>query len=157
MPRIPLRRSKLSLTINFICAMAFVLQGYDLTIVNGLLELNTWESQFPTIKTTANKSEKTLILQGTTAALFEVRCAVRALSCFFTGDWLGAAGLSLLPPALSSLALFCRRLPLAWASLSPAESSLVLGLEPLRRPYQCGWPRLLRLTIAESLLCCKGY
>lgn len=89
MPQLPLRGSKLSLTVSFIGAMAFVLQGYDQAVVNGLLELGTWESQFPSINTTANKSNKASVLQGTAVALYEVGCAVGALSCFFLGDLLG--------------------------------------------------------------------
>lgn len=89
MPALHLRGTKLSLAVGIIGATAFILQGYDQAVVNGLLTLSSWEKQFPAIDTTTDTSNHASLLQGTTVALYEVGCAFGALSCFFLGDYLG--------------------------------------------------------------------
>lgn len=70
-------------------ALAFLLQGYDQAVVNGLLSLSTWDEQFPAIDTKTHPGSHASLLQGTAVALYEVGCAFGAVSCFFLGDLLG--------------------------------------------------------------------
>jgi MFS family permease len=89
MPSISLQGSSLSLLVGAVGAMAFLLQGYDQAVINGLLSLKTWEHTFPEIDTSDNKSHERAVIQGTSVAIYEVGCALGALSCFFIGDLLG--------------------------------------------------------------------
>lgn len=89
MPELSLQGPRLGLLVGFVGAMAFLLQGYDQAVVNGLLTLPTWEHTFPLIDTQNNKSENRAILEGTSVAIYEVGCAFGALSCFIIGDILG--------------------------------------------------------------------
>lgn len=82
-------KSGLSLVVGAIGATAFLLQGYDQGVMNGLLTLPTFERQFPAINTSADHSQSRSILQGTVVAIYEVGCAIGALSCFVIGDILG--------------------------------------------------------------------
>lgn len=52
------RRLRLFLAITG--AIAFILQGYDQALMNGLLTLPTFEQTFPAINTSADKNNSTL-------------------------------------------------------------------------------------------------
>lgn len=58
-------------------------------MINGLLTLPTWESTFPSINTQKNKNPHVAVIEGTAVAIYEVGCAIGALSCFVIGDILG--------------------------------------------------------------------
>lgn len=71
-------------------AVAWILQGYDQALMNGLLTLPSFESTFQAINTSTpalNKAHSTL--QGTTVALYEVGAAIGAMSCFVLGERFG--------------------------------------------------------------------
>ncbi|KXT02087.1 hypothetical protein AC578_6693 [Pseudocercospora eumusae] len=71
-------------------AAAWVLQGYDQALMNGLLTLPQFERQFPAISTATPELEaEHSTLQGTAVALYEVGAAFGALSCFFLGERYG--------------------------------------------------------------------
>ncbi|KAJ5023037.1 putative sugar transporter [Bipolaris maydis] len=89
MAGIKLQGPRLHLLVAAVGALAFLLQGYDQAVINGLLSLRTWEKTFPQINTTNNKSIERSLVQGTAVAIYEVGCALGALSCFFIGDILG--------------------------------------------------------------------
>ncbi|KAL3602998.1 hypothetical protein FPOAC2_07315 [Fusarium poae] len=76
-----LRGKSLSIVLSIVAAMAFALQGYDQAVMNGLLTLDTFDRQFPRMK---NPN-----IEGTAVAIYEVGCAIGALSCAFIGDILG--------------------------------------------------------------------
>ena len=106
-----LRGKALEILIALVGATAFLLQGYDQAVANGLLTLDTFITTFPqtdTINTTgAQKSHNANIkgqsplqkqnqcpacadsFAGVTVAIYEVGCALGALSCAITGDILG--------------------------------------------------------------------
>lgn len=89
MPSINIQGPKLHLLVAAVGALAFLLQGYDQAVINGLLGLSTWEKTFPQIDTSDNKSNERSLVQGTAVAIYEVGCAIGALSCFIIGDILG--------------------------------------------------------------------
>lgn len=71
-------------------AVAWILQGYDQALMNGLLTLPSFEATFQAINTSTpalNKAHSTL--QGTTVALYEVGAAAGAMSCFVLGERFG--------------------------------------------------------------------
>lgn len=104
-----LQGTTLNVFMGIIGAMAFALQGYDQSVMNGLLTLDSFIKTFPAIDVInadeAQKSHRSLIQGkfevetvrcvqltmyiGTVVALYEVGCAVGALSCAFVGDTLG--------------------------------------------------------------------
>lgn len=86
---IKLQGPRLHLLVAAVGALAFLLQGYDQAVINGLLSLSTWERTFPQINTSDNKSHERSLIQGTAVAIYEVGCAIGALSCFIIGDILG--------------------------------------------------------------------
>jgi MFS family permease len=86
---IKLQGARLHLLVAAVGALAFLLQGYDQAVINGLLSLPTWEKTFPQINTSDNKSHERSLIQGTAVAIYEVGCAIGALSCFSIGDILG--------------------------------------------------------------------
>ncbi|KXL46638.1 hypothetical protein M433DRAFT_65491 [Acidomyces richmondensis BFW] len=73
-----LRGKRLQLTLAITGAIAWVLQGYDQAVMNGLLTLPSFIATFPQINT-----------QGTAVALYEVGAAFGALTCFKIGDRFG--------------------------------------------------------------------
>lgn len=89
MAGIKLQGPRLHLLVAAVGALAFLLQGYDQAVINGLLSLSTWEKTFPQIDTSDNKSHERSLIQGTAVAIYEVGCAIGALSCFIIGDILG--------------------------------------------------------------------
>ncbi|KAH0043233.1 hypothetical protein KCU78_g623, partial [Aureobasidium melanogenum] len=89
MPSINIQGPRLHLLVAAVGALAFLLQGYDQAVINGLLDLSTWEKTFPQIDTSDNKSNERSLVQGTAVAIYEVGCAIGALSCFIIGDILG--------------------------------------------------------------------
>ncbi|RJE20708.1 Sugar and other transporter [Aspergillus sclerotialis] len=80
-PYFGLRGSSLTIAISIIAATGFGLQGYDQTVANGLLTLPTFLHTFPETKDST--------IQGTTVAIYEVGCAIGALTCAFVGDIFG--------------------------------------------------------------------
>ncbi|OBT72738.1 hypothetical protein VF21_09004 [Pseudogymnoascus sp. 05NY08] len=76
-----LRGSVLRIVMSLVAATAFALQGYDQAVMNGLLSLPTFLYVFPQMKDSN--------IEGTTVAIYEVGCAIGALSCAFIGDYLG--------------------------------------------------------------------
>ncbi|CAK3903564.1 Sugar transporter STL1 [Lecanosticta acicola] len=85
-----MRGRRLRLALAFTGAAAWVLQGYDQALMNGLLTMPTFERAFPSIDTsTAAQENQNSTLQGTTVALYEVGAAFGALSCYFIGERFG--------------------------------------------------------------------
>lgn len=101
-----LRGKRLQLALAGTAAIAWVLQGYDQAVMNGiisdelpllaiqllmlvpgLLTLPSLYKQFPSIDTIHNAGNSTL--QGTTVALYEVGAAIGAVSCYWIGDIYG--------------------------------------------------------------------
>lgn len=84
------RGARLRYALAFTGAAAWILQGYDQGVMNGLLTLPTFYNQFPSINTsTPELDSKNATLQGTAVALYEVGAAFGALACFFLGDRFG--------------------------------------------------------------------
>lgn len=81
-PYFGLRGKALTITVSIVAATAFLLQGYDQAVMNGLLTLHTFNEVFPEMKENAN-------IEGTAVAIYEVGCAIGALSCAFLGNILG--------------------------------------------------------------------
>ncbi|GAB7332817.1 hypothetical protein MBLNU13_g04542t2 [Cladosporium sp. NU13] len=81
---------RLQLALAITGAVAWILQGYDQALMNGLLTLPSFNKTFPSIdtSTTALKAKHST-LEGTAVALYEVGAAFGALSCFFLGDYFG--------------------------------------------------------------------
>ncbi|KAM5519537.1 hypothetical protein FOXYSP1_17961 [Fusarium oxysporum f. sp. phaseoli] len=89
-----LRGKPLSTLLSIVAATAFALQGYDQAVMNGLLTLDTFKHQFPQIKNSNIEASMdadwpSCFLSGTAVAIYEVGCAIGALSCAFLGDILG--------------------------------------------------------------------
>jgi MFS family permease len=102
----PLVGKRLQLALAVTGAVAWILQGYDQALMNGLLTLPSFTATFPAINTSTHElkaKHSTLegrphmisvvcyanILTGTAVALYEVGAAIGALSCFFLGDYYG--------------------------------------------------------------------
>lgn len=93
-----LRGKPLGVMVSLVAATAFMLQGYDQAVMNGLVTLPTFLSVFPemtnpniegNIDTLCHYLERCSLLSGTTVAIYEIGCAIGALSCAFIGDVLG--------------------------------------------------------------------
>ncbi|KAK0391277.1 hypothetical protein NLU13_0778 [Sarocladium strictum] len=81
-PYFGLRGKSLTITLSIVAATAFLLQGYDQAVMNGLLTLDTFTHRFPLMS-------KNPDIQGTVVAIYEVGCAFGALACAFFGNILG--------------------------------------------------------------------
>lgn len=121
-------RSGLSLVVGAIGATAFLLQGYDQGVMNGLLTLPTFERQFPSINTSVDHSESRSILQGTVVAIYEVGCAVGALSCFIVGDILGRRKTIFLAACIVVIGTILQATPFGIAQLIVARIITGLGV-----------------------------
>lgn len=53
-PYFGLRGKSLTITLSIVAATAFLLQGYDQAVMNGLLTLDTFTARFPEMKKDAN-------------------------------------------------------------------------------------------------------
>ena len=87
-----LRGRSLTRSLGLLGAVAFILQGYDQGLMNGLITLPTFYNQFPetnSITTTGSVKSRASTIQGTTVAIYEVGAALGAGSCYFLGDLLG--------------------------------------------------------------------
>jgi hypothetical protein len=93
-----LRGRPLGVLVSLVSATAFMLQGYDQAVMNGLVTLPTFITVFPEMKnsniegniqTLCYYLETCSLLLGTTVAIYEIGCAIGALSCAFIGDVLG--------------------------------------------------------------------
>lgn len=65
-----LRGRPLSFVIGVVCALGFMLQGYDQAVANGLLTLDTFVSTFPeidTLHTSGAQKHHNSTIQGTCA------------------------------------------------------------------------------------------
>lgn len=120
--------SSLGLVVGAIGATAFLLQGYDQGVMNGLLTLPTFERQFPQINTSADDSENRSILQGTVVAIYEVGCAIGALSCFIIGDILGRRKTIFLAATIVIIGTILQATPFSLAQLIVARVITGLGV-----------------------------
>ena len=87
-----IRGKRLSRLVAIIGAFAFCLQGYDQAVANGLLTLPSFIKLFPqidTVTTSGTTKSHNATIQGTTVAIYEIGCALGALSCMELGDRLG--------------------------------------------------------------------
>ncbi|KFY39925.1 hypothetical protein V494_03759 [Pseudogymnoascus sp. VKM F-4513 (FW-928)] len=78
--------------IAIIGAVAFLLQGYNQSMMNGLLTLDGFIEVLPqidTLNTTGAEQAHNATLQGLVVSIYEIGCAFGALSCLFIGDRLG--------------------------------------------------------------------
>lgn len=78
--------------LALLAAIAFFLQGYDQAVFNGVVSLSSFVAQFPridTLNTHGAQQRDNARIQGTVVAVYEVGCALGALSCYFLGDRLG--------------------------------------------------------------------
>lgn len=121
-------RSGVGIFVGVIGATAFLLQGYDQGVMNGLLTLPTFEHQFPSINTSVNKSEDRSVLQGTTVAIYEVGCAIGALSCFIIGDILGRRRTIFLAACIIIIGTILQATPFSLAQLIVARIITGLGV-----------------------------
>ncbi|KIW16519.1 hypothetical protein PV08_06574 [Exophiala spinifera] len=128
MPSIRLEGHALGLLVSCVGAVAFLLQGYDQAVVNGLLTLPTWEMRFPSINTSADKSQSRSVLQGTIVALYEVGCSVGALSCCFLGDFLGRRKTIFLAACIIIIGVIIQATPFSLGQLIPARIITGLGV-----------------------------
>ncbi|OQE32016.1 hypothetical protein PENSTE_c001G04509 [Penicillium steckii] len=70
--------------ITTTCAIGNMLFGYDQGVMGGFLTSAPFEKTFPSISSTGSST-----LQGFTVAVYEIGCAVGALSVIFAGDRFG--------------------------------------------------------------------
>ncbi|KAF2767642.1 putative sugar transporter [Teratosphaeria nubilosa] len=85
-----LRGKRLQLALAITGAIAWILQGYDQALMNGLLTLPSFVATFPAIDTTTPELKaQNSTLEGTTVALYEVGAAIGALTCFIIGNRFG--------------------------------------------------------------------
>lgn len=138
-----LRGRRLSLAVGLVGAMGFMLQGYDQAVANGLLTLDSFVKTFPAIDaihaTGEEKSHKSTIqgmlqcainvavlrdlisLLGTTVAIYEVGCAIGALSCAYLGDKLGRRRTIFLAGCIASVGIIIQASPFTLAQLIVAR------------------------------------
>lgn len=128
MPSLHPPRPGVGLFVGMVGATAFLLQGFDQAVMNGLLTLPTWEKQFPSINTSVDKSESRSILQGTVVAIYEVGCALGAVSCFVLGDYLGRRKTIFLAACVVIIGVILQATPFSLGQMIPARVITGLGV-----------------------------
>ncbi|KAJ6104876.1 hypothetical protein N7486_003565 [Penicillium sp. IBT 16267x] len=118
-----LRGKALSIVLSLIAATAFALQGYDQAVMNGLVTLPTFLKVFPLMKNSN--------IEGTTVAIYEIGCAVGALSCAFTGDILGRRRTIFTAGCIVLLGVILQTTPFSLAQLIVARIITGLGVGAL--------------------------
>ncbi|KAJ5219721.1 hypothetical protein N7468_008925 [Penicillium chermesinum] len=126
-----LRGKKLTRVIGVIGAIGFILQGYDQAVANGLLTLPAFIRVFPEIDTLntkgAQKSHNSTI-QGTTVAIYEVGCAIGALSCGVLGDKLGRRRTIFLAGCIAIVGVIIQATPFSLGQLIAGRVITGLGV-----------------------------
>ncbi|OAA63420.1 General substrate transporter [Niveomyces insectorum RCEF 264] len=87
-----LRGKKLSLTLSFLAALVFLMQGFDQDLVNGIITLDTWVKTFPeidTVNTTGATKDHNARIQGLAVGVFDIGCAFGAVSLGLLGNRFG--------------------------------------------------------------------
>ncbi|KAF7114907.1 hypothetical protein CNMCM5793_000677 [Aspergillus hiratsukae] len=115
-----LRGRSLTIVMSVIAATAFALQGYDQAVANGLLTLPTFLQTFPETKDPT--------IQGTTVAIYEVGCALGALSCAFIGDILGRRRMIFVAGSTALVGITLQATPFTLAQLIVARVITGLGV-----------------------------
>ncbi|QKX56093.1 uncharacterized protein TRUGW13939_03193 [Talaromyces rugulosus] len=126
-----LRGRPLSFVIGIVCALGFMLQGYDQAVANGLLTLDTFVSTFPeidTLHTSGAQKNHNSTIQGTTVAIYELGCALGALSCMFIGDKLGRRKTIFLAGCVVIVGVIIQTTPFSLAQLIVARVITGLGV-----------------------------
>ncbi|KAH8897265.1 general substrate transporter [Thozetella sp. PMI_491] len=78
--------------IAIVGAVAFLLQGYNQSMMNGLLTMDEFLKVIPeadTLNTAGAVKSHNAKIQGLIVAIYEIGCALGALSCLVIGDRLG--------------------------------------------------------------------
>ncbi|KAI1615169.1 general substrate transporter [Exophiala viscosa] len=78
--------------IATLSSIAFLVQGYNQSVMNGFTTLPTFLAQIPqldTVNTTGHQQSHNATIFGLVVAMFELGSALGALSCIFVGDRLG--------------------------------------------------------------------
>ncbi|GKT43535.1 sugar transporter STL1 [Colletotrichum spaethianum] len=81
-----------NLRIALIIAPSFILYGYNIGVVGGLLTEEDWIKTFPeidTVNTSGDEKSRNSTLQGFIVATFTVGATIGSLSCSWTGDAYG--------------------------------------------------------------------
>ncbi|GJC77368.1 sugar transporter STL1 [Colletotrichum liriopes] len=81
-----------NLRIALIIAPSFILYGYNIGVVGGLLTEEDWVKTFPeidTVNTSGDEKSRNSTLQGLIVATFTIGATIGSLSCSWTGDIYG--------------------------------------------------------------------
>ncbi|GJC91400.1 hypothetical protein ColKHC_00226 [Colletotrichum higginsianum] len=81
-----------NLRILLIIAPSFILYGYNIGVVGGLLTEADWVKTFPeidTVNTSGDEKSRNSTLQGLVVATFTIGATIGSLSCSWTGDVYG--------------------------------------------------------------------
>lgn len=93
-----LRGFHLNLAIALSGACAWILQGYDQAVMNGIITMELFLERFPVMN--ANRpgvsEQHASLIKGTIVSIYEIGCAFGCMSCFFLGDKLGRKRLILM-------------------------------------------------------------
>lgn len=123
------RGAKLQLAIAAAGAFAFLLQGYDQALMNGILTLDSFVEQFPQLNTRGQSAtSSTAVLQGTVVAIYEVGSASGSIACFFIGDWLGRRKTILLAGYIALVGIILQTTPFQLAQLIVARVVTGVGV-----------------------------
>ncbi|KAJ5885372.1 hypothetical protein N7495_009882 [Penicillium taxi] len=126
-----LRGKKLGHVISLVGAVGFILQGYDQAVANGLLTLASFIAVFPqidTLNTTGSVKSHNSTIQGTTVAIYEIGCALGALSCGFIGDRLGRRKTIFLAGCIALVGIIIQATPFALGQLIAGRVITGLGV-----------------------------
>lgn len=86
-----LRGFHLNVAIALSGASAWILQGYDQAVMNGIITMDLFLKRFPIMN--AHRSGVTAdyasLIKGTIVSIYEIGCAIGCISCFFIGDKFG--------------------------------------------------------------------
>ncbi|KAJ5201590.1 General substrate transporter [Penicillium cinerascens] len=126
-----LRGRSLGLVIGLVGAVGFVLQGYDQAVANGLLTLGSFIAVFPeidTVNTKGSQKAHNSTIQGTTVAIYEVGCALGAMTCVFLGDRLGRRKTIFLAGCIALVGIIIQASPFSLGQLIAGRVITGLGV-----------------------------
>lgn len=86
-----LRGFKLNLAIALSGACAWILQGYDQAVMNGLLTMTLFQEQFPVLNSARPDVDKAhaSLIKGTIVSIYELGCAAGCSAVFSSVTDLG--------------------------------------------------------------------
>ncbi|KAH0431218.1 hexose carrier protein [Colletotrichum camelliae] len=155
-----------TLRIILIIAPSFILYGYNIGVVGGLLTEEDWIKTFPqldTVNTSGAEKSRNSTLQGFIVATFTIGATIGSLSCSWTGDIYGRRNIIFFSGVLTLIgeALMCSAFGLPQFTIGRVICGLGIGqlssIVPVWQSETSAAANRGRQVVMSGCFMCVGY